>query len=279
MLAAMGALVLLGAAARWTRRAGLGSVLRAVRDGLDRVFLRLGWPPLSAEVDGVTVRGYLRHRSFLAHLASGTYEPEHRRMFERALSPGAIVVDGGAHVGTYTIVACRRVGAAGRVFAVEPDPYNAAALERNVRAAGCTNVTIVRKALADVPGRARFHQSLGTISSSFVARSGRGPFRELETEVTSIDALLEGIELDALVVKLDVEGAEPRAVAGAARSVGRAASVTLFVESNRAALAAADGDAVALREQLGALGFTTTTIEDDADAAVGPVNLYCVLER
>src|ERR687890_2276339 len=99
MLAAVRVLSVLGSGARWARRAGLGAALRVVRDGLDRVFLGLRRPPLRAEVDGVSLRGYLRHRSFLAHLATGAYETEYRRAFERALAPGVVVVDGGAHVG------------------------------------------------------------------------------------------------------------------------------------------------------------------------------------
>jgi FkbM family methyltransferase len=269
------ALTTLGTGARWAREAGLGAALRATRDGLDSVFVRLGHPPLKAEVDGVTVHGYLRHRSFLAHVASGTYETEYRRLFERALVPGATVVDAGAHIGTYTLLACRAVGPSGRVVAFEPDPYNAAALEANVRREGCANVTMVRKAVSDAPGRARFQQSLGTISSSFEAREGRGPFRELETEVTSVDVELADADVGPLVVKLDVEGAETRALAGMEETLRRAASVALFVEVNPGALEASGTDADALSAQLDALGLESSPI-DAEPAGSCPTNLYCV---
>ena len=64
MLAAVGgrALSTLGTGARWARGVGLGRLMRAGRDGADAVFVRLGRPPLKAEVGGLTVRGYLRHR-------------------------------------------------------------------------------------------------------------------------------------------------------------------------------------------------------------------------
>jgi FkbM family methyltransferase len=277
MLAAVGgrALSTLGTGARWARGVGLGRLMQAGRDGADAAFLRLGRPPLRAEVGGLTVRGYLRHRSFLAHLESGTYEPEYRRLFERELRPGATVVDAGAHIGTYTLLACRGVGPSGRVVAIEPDPYNARALAANVRRQRCVNVTIVRKAVADSPGRARFQQSLGTISSSFEARAGRGPFRELELDVTSIDAELEGAELDAVVVKLDVEGAEPRALAGMTDTIRRAGSVALFLEVNPSALRAAGSDEAALLAQVDALGLEAAPIGDER-VGEGPTNLLCV---
>ena len=277
MLAAVGgrALSTLGTGARWARGVGLGRLMRAGRDGADAVFVRLGRPPLRANVDGLTVRGYLRHRSFLAHLDSGTYEPEYRRLFERELRSGATVIDAGAHIGTYTLLACRAVGSSGRVVAIEPDPYNTRALEANVRREGCANVRIVRKALADTQGRARFQQSLGTISSSFEAREGRGPFRELELDVTSVDAELDGAELDALVVKLDVEGAEPRALAGMTATIARAASVALFLEVNPSALAASGSDEASLLAQVDALGLEATRIGDERVGS-GPTNLLCV---
>lgn len=265
----------LGTGARWARGVGLGRVMRAGRDGADAAFLRLGRPPLRADVGALTVRGYLRHRSFLAHLDSGTYEPEYRRLFERELRPGATVVDAGAHIGTYTLLACRAVGPSGRVVAIEPDPYNVRALEANVRRERCANVRIVQKALADTPGRARFQQSLGTISSSFEAREGRGPFRELELEVTSVDSELDRTEIDALVVKLDVEGAEPRALAGMTATIARAGSVALFLEVNPSALAASGSDEASLLAQVDALGLETTPI-GDARVGSGPTNLLCV---
>ena len=92
----------LGTGARWARGVGLGRLMRAGRDGADAAFLWLGRPPLRTDVDGLPLRGYLRHRSFLAHLASATYEPEYRRLFLRELRPGATVVDAGAHIGTYS---------------------------------------------------------------------------------------------------------------------------------------------------------------------------------
>ena len=277
MLAAVGgrALSTLGTGARWARGVGLGRLMQAGRDGADAAFLRLGRPPLRADVGGLTVRGYLRHRSFLAHVDSGTYEPEYRRLFERELRPGATVVDAGAHSGTYTLLASRAVGPSGRVVAIEPDPYNVRALEANVRREGCTNARIVRKALADMPGRARFQQSLGTISSSFEAREGRGPFRELELDLTSVDAELDGTDVDALVVKLDVEGAEPRALAGITETVARAASVALFLEVNPSALAASGSSEESVLAQVDALGLEATPIGDERVGS-GPTNLLCV---
>ena len=154
-------------------------------------------------------------------------------------------------------------------------PYNVRALEPNVRRAGCANVTIVGKAVADAPGRAPFQQSLGTISSSFEARADRGPFRQLDVEVTSIDAELKDVDIDAIVVKLDVEGAETRALVGTRETIARAGSVALFLELNPSALAASGSNETTLLAQVDALGLEATTIGNKRVGS-GPTNLLCV---
>ena len=65
----------LGRVAFWFRRAGLQPVFALIRNVLDAVAVGLNYPPLSAEIDGVRLGGFLRHRSFLEELAKGSYEP------------------------------------------------------------------------------------------------------------------------------------------------------------------------------------------------------------
>jgi FkbM family methyltransferase len=210
--------------ARAARAVGLGTAFAATRDAADAAFLRAGFPPFSASIDGVRVRGYLRHRSFLDEAAQpGT---TYRELFVRTLRPGMTVVDGGAHLGLYTVLGARGVGPAGRVLAFEPDPYNLRALEANT--GGLANVVLSSKALAEGPGEATFHRSSGTIGSSLLARDS--DIGADTAELTSIDDELAGVELRSLVIKLNVEGAEPRVLEGARETLARCADTTLFVE-------------------------------------------------
>src|SRR5205085_5896429 len=110
---------LLGAAARAARRIGLRRPLRLGRDLVDESFVRRARPPLRTEVEGVGVRGFLRHRSFLAE--AGRDGTTYRPLFTASLRPGMTVVDGGAHVGLYSAIASSLVGAEGHVLAFEPD--------------------------------------------------------------------------------------------------------------------------------------------------------------
>src|SRR4051794_34450053 len=109
------------------RKLGLGGLLGRLRDGIDAGLLRLDAPVLHASLDGRRISGFLRHRSFLAEVDAADYEPSLRQLIQESVEAGSRVLflDIGAHLGYYSIVAATR-GA--EVIAVEPDPYNNAAL-------------------------------------------------------------------------------------------------------------------------------------------------------
>jgi hypothetical protein len=69
-----------------------------------------------------------------------------------------------------------------------------------------------------------------TIGSSFARRDAA----DLETtvEVTSLDEELGGADLQALLVTLNIEGAELLALEGMRETLGRCPEVTMFVEVN-----------------------------------------------
>jgi FkbM family methyltransferase len=247
---------MLGAAAAAARRVGLRGAIRAVGLGLDTVLLRVRRPPLTAHVDGVAIRGFLRHRSFLAE----TMQPRatYVELFQRLLRPGMAVVDGGAHVGLYTVLAARGVGPTGFVIALEPDRYNLAALRVNVESLGAANVEVVAEALADGAGTARFYETRSTIGSSLIARDDAGVSM---IRTTSIDLLLQGRKIDALLVKLNIEGAESLALAGMRDVLSRIERVAMLVEVNPSLLAAAGVDVAALVAGLRADGFDVEYVD------------------
>jgi FkbM family methyltransferase len=256
------ALRILGQLASLARRRGAGPFLRVVRDSSDYVFLALRYPPLRAQVAGIELRGFLRHRSFLAHLARGDYEILARSIFLDELARADIVVDVGAHVGFYTLLtASTRPDI--RIVAIEADPYNAAALRANVRRAGAGNVEIVEKAASDRSGVASYQQNLGTVGSSLVVRTGTGPARTIEVPTTTIDDALGDVGGRALLVKIDVEGAERSVLRGATSSLRDAQRVTAFVELNPRALAEAGSTRDDLLADLADVRLSTEYIDEE----------------
>jgi FkbM family methyltransferase len=271
----------LGAAAVSARRVGLGRPLNALMDAADAFLLRAQAPPLKASFERLEFRGYLRHRGFLDYVARGMREESYyRSLVDAAVDSRTTFVDAGAHIGVYTLLACRR---ARRVVAFEPDPYNLAALRRNVRKSGCENVEIRAQAVAEQAGHAEFRAFRSTFSGSLTPREVDA-YRTLRVETISLDDALDDSDLETLVVKLDVEGAEPLALAGMSTSIRRADQLAVFAEVNPEALRAGGSSVKRLIDDLLAAGMNCGWI-DEKGGAVVPVsegerftkgNLVCV---
>jgi FkbM family methyltransferase len=152
-----------------------------------------------------------------------SYEFRSISHFSRLISEGALVIDIGAHVGLYSLIAAHRVGATGMVIAVEPNPGNLARLRRNIEINGLTNVRVIAAALGEVPGRARFHlPSHPAVSGlgSLEERPGTGP--TIEVDVRTLDEVLATEAGDRCpgVLKIDVEGEEANVFKGGRRTLG-----------------------------------------------------------
>src|SRR5690349_15847530 len=89
---------------------------------------------------------------FAPRVAIWLHEPESTGAFWDAIRLGSLVVDGGANMGGFSLLASRRAGPSGRVFAFEPDPRNFARLAARLRR--YANVEPVAKAISAASGQA-----------------------------------------------------------------------------------------------------------------------------
>jgi FkbM family methyltransferase len=161
-------------------------------------------------------------------LRSGVWEPETASFFLSWLRPGMTVVDAGAHVGQYTLLASGLVGPAGRVIAFEPHPVLGRVLRRNVARAGCANVTVSSLAL----GRARGTAELVLAPPANHGASSLRPGPQepgVQVQVDTLDQALAGPGRVDLI-KIDVEGAELDVLDGAGRTLAASPDVVLVVE-------------------------------------------------
>ena len=71
------------------------------------------------------------------------------KIFRTVLKKGMKIVDIGANLGYFTVIAARRVGPSGRIFSYEPDPHNYALLKKNIETNHFKNVIPVPVALSD----------------------------------------------------------------------------------------------------------------------------------
>ena len=139
----------------------------------------------------------------------GTYESELQRLFVSSLRPGDVFFDVGANVGFFTLLGSALVGPHGRVVAFEPLPGNVALLRENLELNGVANTTVIPAAVAETPGT-------GMLSESSSSSQGSLGNEGVTVPLVALDALLaEGTIPSPSVMKVDVEGAESRVLAGA----------------------------------------------------------------
>ena len=136
---------------------------------------------------------------------------------------GTIAVDLGANFGMYTKVLSDLVGPTGKVISVEPVPQTFAALTRNVRSLGMTNVSCVNVAVSDSDGEVLMelpNYDTGGINfyQATVVASGKGAIVDSEKQVRvparKLDTLIAGLGVVGFV-KCDVEAHELACVSGA----------------------------------------------------------------
>jgi FkbM family methyltransferase len=136
------------------------------------------------------------------------------------LEPGQSVLDLGAYAGDSTYFFARAVGPRGKVVAVEPDPANLAALRRNVREHRLAQVAVEGSAILDLDGEVAF-QAEGSIGSGIKETSGQEG-HEITVATVTLATLLARHGLDRPhFIKMDIEGAEVRVLAGNAELLRR----------------------------------------------------------
>jgi FkbM family methyltransferase len=162
------------------------------------------------------------------------------------LAPGNRVADVGANIGYYTLAFAAAVGPTGAVESIEPMPENLETLERNVRANDLRQVRVHRCAVGAEDRPTRLQPGF----NATVNQSGT-----LEVPMRRLDSLLpDGVDL----VKIDIEGYEGHALAGAQQLLSRSRPA-LFIE---------------LHPGLVEPPYSITKILDDLSGLYGEVDLW-----
>lgn len=202
------------------------------------------------------------------------WEPEETQFFRSRLQAGDIVLDIGANIGWYSLAGAREIGSSGWIHAFEPRPETVRMLRRTVACNGLEDrVRIWDVALDERPGLARLwwepecrnpghsYLSAGTEDGkpSPGADEALGPRESARVRTVPLDELMPEVAPD--FVKIDVEGAEPRVVAGAYRALRRR-QPTVLSELYPEQLARVSGSsAAAYITQMAELGYRCFLLE------------------
>ncbi len=178
------------------------------------------------------------------------YEPHVSAQLRAALREACVFVDVGANIGYFSLLAASLVGARGRVIALEPRADNAELLRRSAATNGFTQIDIQVCAAAERSCELVFYASGSVNSNGRVAREDE-PFADVlpRVQAVALDELLVDVpRID--VIKLDIEGSEPRALEGMRKLVERHRPVLLSEFSPELIRVAAGQEPVAYLEAL-----------------------------
>ena len=152
----------------------------------------------------------------------GEYEPHMVAFFARVLRPGMTMIDVGANLGLFSLLAAKLVGEQGRVYSIEPRGENARLLLHSAELNGFTNLHLLPTALGDSNGYSLYRTHVGS-NGSLLTKPDAGfnvpailhPTCQV-VPLARLDALVSG-PVD--VLKLDIEGAEAMALRGASELI------------------------------------------------------------
>lgn len=209
------------------------------------VLVETAFGPLACHRDDEFITPTLRHQ--------GRWEPAETAYLSWRLQPGMTFVDVGANVGYFTLLASRRVGTGGRVFAFEPDPDSFALLEQNIARNDCTNVTPFPYALGAHTGWVELHRARRNLGDhrTYPCGEDRPTVRVRQLALDDVAGMPARLD----VVKVDVQGSEEAVLRGMERRLRDSPSVVVTVEFWPHALTRFGSDPDALLAYYRSLGF------------------------
>lgn len=189
--------------ALWTR-------LLSINRMMERAYRYITMPLVRFSQNLITrlPRSKLWFRPLFLHdvyMALGLWEPYVRREFMPRL--GDVVVDVGAHIGYYTMIAAKAVGPDGVVVSVEPDPRNFEILRKNVALSELWNVVLVNCALGSSTGRIAFKMATNPLYSEIAKVGPCARSAHTTVKIRPLNHLCRSLGIETIDwIKIDVEG-------------------------------------------------------------------------
>lgn len=168
----------------------------------------------------------------------GSFEPFETEILEKKIKKGDFVIDLGASVGYYTLLFAKLVGDSGKVFSFESDPDKFAVLEKNVHLNNYQNIILVQK----------------YVSNKSTTNS--------EINLISLDDYFKQYNNPINIIKMDIEGAEVRALEGMRMLLEKNKNIKILTEFHTRELKKNGSEPKDLLNNLKQLGFSIYNIDE-----------------
>ncbi|MFH0936553.1 MAG: FkbM family methyltransferase [Candidatus Woesearchaeota archaeon] len=196
------------------------------------------------------------------------WEETETKLFKDMIQENMTVIDIGAHIGYYTLIAAKLIGKKGKVYSFEPNPDNFALLKKNIEENGYKNVTLINKAISNKKGFLKLFINPESSGGASIYEKENAKYYT-NIIATTLDESLKNIKkID--IIKMDIEGAEILALEGMSNIIKRNKNIKLIIEFNPEGIKKLGYEPINLINKLKNFGFTIKVI-DEKNKSIIPV--------
>lgn len=213
------------------------------------------------------------YSSYLA--VHGYCEKTETAVVRQLARPGMTMLDIGANIGYYTLILSAIAGPEGKVIAFEPDTKNLEFLRRSIAGLPIDNVELVPSAVWESSGSIELYLNPEDLIDHSVIPGAGGERPHYSIPAVALDEYLDGRAVD--FVKMDIQGAEGRALMGMSELLEKRPPSVLITEFWPSALRRAGTPPEEVFARLLDLGYAIQRIDEDGGAVV-PTTIAQILD-
>lgn len=204
------------------------------------------------------------------------YEPDVTKIFLNEIHEGDIVIDIGANIGYFTLLAARLVGEKGKVFAFEPEPNNYDLLLKNIEINNYKNVIPIQKAVSNENKTTKLFlrqdSSMNSLLEGFNANPSIG---DISIDTVTIDNFFKDNPLKSKIklIKMDIEGAEMQAILGMLDLIKENKELVIITEFNPSFIRKSGFEPQDFLSKINEFGFLCKIISESNDLELNKLEI------
>jgi|SaaInlStandDraft_2_1057019.scaffolds.fasta_scaffold50577_1 FkbM family methyltransferase len=160
-------------------------------------------------------------------------EGKSKQAFLDLIDDGDIVIDVGANIGEYSLIAAQKVKEHGKVISIEPLKETAQTLTKHFQLNNFTNYEVITKVIGNETKKVNLYKQMAGGTMGFVDSTliGRKFEKVDEVEMTTIDEILSTRNIENVkIMKIDIEGYEFELLKGAKNSLQNKKIENMMIE-------------------------------------------------
>ncbi len=163
---------------------------------------------------------------------TGVHEPKSTEYIKKIVKPGMTIIDVGANIGYYALIEAK---AGAKVFAIEPSEKNFEMLKKNIEINELQQkISVSKLAISDKEGEEKFYL-VGAYNRNSLIPSGNN---SINVKTISLDYYFKKEKIKkADLIRMDIEGAELKALNGMKNILSKNPPKHLFIELHPVQLA------------------------------------------